>query len=90
MEVKIIFRNGFVRDVPNLPAGVRVFIYDYDLDKYNEDSQEPDPHGKPCVATIYSHAQCEYSVIITIKKRKIRIVECPKAVNVNIVEEIKK
>lgn len=97
IEVKIVLRNGNVRDLPNLPAGVSVHIYDYDLDKYPKDRQEPDPEGKPCAATIWSryptdkHGKTVYAIRHTlrveIKRGKVSVTKCPKEVTVTFINE---
>lgn len=95
MDIKIVFSNGYVRDVPNLPGGVSVQVYNYDLDRFSKESQEPDPEGKPCVATIWTRYPedklgktvyvVRHTVRIAIKKRKIEIVDCPKGITVRVI-----
>lgn len=94
--VKVVVRNGFVRDLPNLPEGVSVHIYDYDLDKYDKDRLEPDPEGKLCVALIWSRYpnrdgktvyEIRHTVRIGVRKRKVHVDDCPKQVKVTVIIE---
>jgi hypothetical protein len=93
LEVKLVLRNGKVRDLPNLPEGVRVEIYDYDLDKYTKDRLEPDPEGKSCVAAIWTRFApkntVNHTVRVAVKKRDVEVVKCPKCIRVVVIHEDK-
>jgi hypothetical protein len=88
LKVKVVIKNGWFRDLPNLPPGICVFIYDYDLDKYGAERQEPDHRGKPCVASMWSRAgDITHTVRLGIHKRKAEIIECPNSIIIEYVIE---
>lgn len=51
--VTITVRDGVV-DVAGAPPGVRVVVWDYDVDGYDESRLETDDAGERCAVTEYS------------------------------------
>lgn len=96
MEVKVIFRDGFIRDV-SPPSGVRISVYDYDVEKYHNNRIEKDPEGEPCVGTIYFKYPYDeygkqvhvfrYEAVLAVIKGKVRILECPEELKIEIIDE---
>lgn len=73
-------------------------MYDYDLDKYTKDRLELDPEGKTCAAEIWVRYPLEkgekvyridFEVRLAIKNYDVRVVKCPKTINVVIIHEDK-
>lgn len=97
--VKVILCGGKLYDLPNLPAGCCVKVYDYDLEKYIKDRLELDPEGNQCAVAIWTRypfengkkvERIDFEVRLAIKKNKIQVVKCPKTVQVIIENKVKR
>ena len=51
-QVTVYVRGGVVQDV-EVPAGVEVVIYDYDVDDVPEAEISKDPEGAPCIVNVW-------------------------------------
>ena len=97
MNLKITIRNGFVQDI-SPPEGVRVAVYDYDTKKYSPTRLELDPGGaEMCVGKIYFKypydvsgkqvKEIRYDIVLAVMRNKVRIIECPDEVKIDVIEE---
>jgi hypothetical protein len=59
------------------------------LEKY--DYQEEDFEGNPCVTTIWTKAtpdrKINYGVVLAVRNRQIKVVECSKGIRVKVIHE---
>ena len=53
-EVKVFVKSGMVQGVIT-PKGVKVIIYDYDIESIEKEKLSKDDEGTICIETIYKH-----------------------------------